>query len=647
MSKKTLDVICLGRVLVDLYGDQIGGRLEDMKSFSKYVGGSSGNMCIGVARQGLRAAMLGRVGDEHMGRFIREQFVREGVDVSQLLTDPDRLTALVLLGIRDRDTFPLIFFRENCADMAIESSDIDEAFIASAKALAITGTHLSTERTYRACHTAIEYARKNDTRIVLDIDYRPVLWGLTGHGLGEERYIASDDVSAHIQSVIPQFDLIVGTQEEFNIAGGSKELHEALTTVRRLTSATLVVKRGELGVSIFPDEIPDDLDHGIVVPAARVEILNVLGAGDGFMAGFMRGWINDEPLSQCGRYANGCGTLVVSRHGCSPAIPSKQELDNYLARSEAIDRPDLEPEIQRLHRVTTRRGHWPSLFVLAFDHRLQLEEMADELGADHSSIPRLKSLIFKGAKQTARELGIDRPGVIVDSIYGSDVLDAATGSGWWIGRPMEVPKSRPLKLYSDHDIGSELRKWPAEHVVKCLVFYDPEDDADLRQEQEEKVLALYRSCVADERELLLEVIPPTDRAGRPASMVATLERFYEIGVYPDWWKLPSQDADTWSSVCNLVEESDPYCRGIVILGLDAPITDLAKGFRSAMDHSLIKGFAVGRSIFSEPARQWFDGAIDDASVVEAVARNFASVIELWRNRVTPTQEAENTLRASP
>lgn len=630
---KTLDAICLGRILVDLYGEQLGSRLEDVTSFAKYVGGSSGNMCIGMARQGLRSAMLSRVGDEHMGRFVREQLEKEGVDVSHLRTDPDRLTALVLLGIRDQDTFPLLFYRENCADMAIDESDIDEDFIASAKALVITGTHLSTERTNRACRTAIEYAKNNDTRVVLDIDYRPVLWGLTGHGLGEERYIACHTVSEHIQSVLPFFDLIVGTEEEFLIAGGGMDIMQSLHTVRKLTAATLIVKRGEFGVSIFPDAITGHLDDGLVVPVSTVNVLNVLGAGDAFMSGFMRGWINDEPLQRCAQYANGCGALVVSRHGCSPAIPSREELDSFLARSDTLDRPDLDKEIQRLHRVAARTKHWNDVQILAFDHRVQLEDMADETGADRTAIKSLKKLILQAARRTAQDLQVREPGVIVDNIYGAGVLSSVSGNNWFVGRPIELPKSRPLEFSCGDDISRELRKWPEEQVVKCLVYYDADDEQTLRQMQERRILELYDACVENGRELLLEIIPPADSSSE--RLVKALLRLYELGVYPDWWKLPQQEPAGWTNVCKVIAQNDPHCRGVVILGLDAPLEDLANSFNAAADQSLVKGFAVGRSIFSKPARAWLSGSINDDTLIESVSQNFAQVIDLWQQREAP------------
>lgn len=175
-----LDIITIGRSSVDLYGSQVGGRLEDMGSFDKYIGGSPTNIACGTARLGLKSAVITGVGDEHMGRFIREQLVREGVDVTGVKTDPDRLTALVLLGIRDRESFPLIFYRENCADMGLTEADIDEGFIRSARAVVATGTHLSHQTVEAATLKALRIAREAGLRTALDIDYRPNLWGSRG-----------------------------------------------------------------------------------------------------------------------------------------------------------------------------------------------------------------------------------------------------------------------------------------------------------------------------------------------------------------------------------------------------------------------------------------------------------------------------------
>ena len=225
---RPLDVICLGRVAVDFYGHQIGGRLEDMQSFEKSLGGSSGNLAAGLGRLGSKSSMLSRVGNEQMGRFVREALATEGVDTSHLVTDPERLTALVILGIASRESFPHIFYRENPADLGIQKDDFDRGYIASSRALAITGTHLSTNQSLGVVQQAVDFAVQSGTKVILDIDYRPVLWGLTSAGDGEERYIKSDEVTERYQSIVQHCDILVGTEEEIQIAGGSPDTLTAL-----------------------------------------------------------------------------------------------------------------------------------------------------------------------------------------------------------------------------------------------------------------------------------------------------------------------------------------------------------------------------------------------------------------------------------
>ncbi|MGF1683180.1 bifunctional 5-dehydro-2-deoxygluconokinase/5-dehydro-2-deoxyphosphogluconate aldolase [Photobacterium minamisatsumaniensis] len=631
-NNKELDLICMGRVAVDLYGQQIGARLEDMGTFSKYLGGSSGNVAYGTARQGLKSSMLARVGDEHMGRFLREELQRVGVDISNLITDKDRLTALVILGIKDEDTFPLIFYRDNCADMAITADDINEDYIASARCLAITGTHLSHPNTREAVLTALRYARKHGVKTAIDIDYRPVLWGLTSLGDGESRFVESEKVTAQLQEVLGLFDLIVGTEEEFHIAGGSTDTLDALKAVRAVSQAELVCKRGPLGCSVFTDNIPNDLDDGITVQGVRVDVLNVLGAGDAFMSGLLRGYLNEEGWEKACSYANACGALVVSRHGCAPAMPSKEELDDYLIRANEVPRPDLDERLNHLHRVTTRDKDWDELCVLAFDHRIQFVDMAREANADIARIKPLKQLILQASREVAQEAGLaGKAGLLCDSTFGQDVLNEITGEGWWIGRPVELPGSRPLEL--EHgNIGSQLIDWPLDHVVKCLVFFHPDDHHALRLEQEKQVREVYQACCKTGHELLLEVILPADMERNDELYIRAMQRFYNLGVKPDWWKLPPMTSESWNTVDALIQERDNHCRGVVLLGLDAPEDELKAGFNAAAHNDVVKGFAVGRTIFGQPSRLWLANEIDDAGLIEQIKQNYHNLITLWRQR---------------
>src|SRR4051794_7925742 len=426
-AARDLDVVCLGRMGVDFYAQQIGARLEDVSSFAKYLGGSSANTAFGCARLGLRAGLISRVGDDAMGRFLTETIAREGCDVSHVGVDPSRLTAAVVLGIEDKDTFPLIFLRENCADMAIGDAEIDEAYIAQSRALLITGTHFSTEYINGISNRALDHAHAHDVRTVLDIDYRPVLWGLTKRGDGETRYIASDTVTAHLQRLLPRFDLVIGTIEEFNIAGGSGEIIQSLLSIRRHTKAVLVVKRGAMGCAVIEGPIPKSLDDAFNGSGVTVEVLNVLGAGDAFSSGFLSGWVRGEDYDACARYANACGALVVSRHGCAPAMPTRIELDHFIANAASIPRPDQDATLTRLHRVTAPRTPRPELFAFAFDHRTQFFELAQNAGADEGRLPRLKQLFVDAVEQVERNAGLaGRVGLLCDDRYGQEALNAAT-----------------------------------------------------------------------------------------------------------------------------------------------------------------------------------------------------------------------------
>ena len=625
-QSKPLDVITIGRSSVDLYGAQVGGRLEDMGSFQKYIGGSPTNMAAGTARLGLKSALITRVGDEHMGRFIREELAKEGVDVRGVKTDPERLTALVLLGIRDDKQFPLIFYRENCADMALCEDDIDEGFIAEARSVVATGTHLSHPRTEAAVLKALRLARTHGLQTALDIDYRPNLWGLAGHGDGESRFIESAKVTAKLQSTLHLFDLIVGTEEEFHIAGGTTDTIAALRAVRAVANATLVCKRGPMGAVAFTGAIPDSLDDGESGPGFPIEVFNVLGAGDGFMSGLLKGWLDNEPWPVALKYANACGAFAVSRHGCTPAYPSWEELQFFLSRGvvEKVLRKDAA--LEQVHWATNRHKDWSVMRVFAFDHRMQLEEME---GADPKKIGAFKELCLKAALQVAD--GKPGYGVLCDSRLGRDALFQAAGTGLWIGRPVEWPGSRPLTVEPElgPDFGG-LMEWPLEHVVKVLCFYHPDDDAATKAQQEDTVRRLFHACRRNRLEMLLEIIPSKVGPVTDETSAQVIQRFYDLGVYPDWWKLePFTTARAWENACAAIERNDPHVRGIVVLGLDAAEADLAASFRLAARQPLVKGFAVGRTIFAEAARAWMRGEITDTAAVSIMVEKYARLCALW------------------
>jgi 5-dehydro-2-deoxygluconokinase len=628
-SAADLDVVTIGRSSVDLYGKQIGSRLEDVSSFTKAVGGCPTNIAIGSARLGLKTAVITGVGDEQMGRFIREQLAREGVSTAGVKVDPRRLTALVLLSVENDTTFPLIFYREDCADMALEESDIDEALIRSAKAVLVTGTHFSKANTAAAQRKAMRIARAAGRKVAFDIDYRPNLWGLAGHAAGEERYIASDAVSARLQTVLPECDLIVGTEEEIRIAGGREDTLEALQRVRELSAATIVLKRGPMGCVVYTGAMPARIEDGIVGKGFPVEVYNVLGAGDAFMSGFLRGWLRDEPAGTCATWANACGAFAVSRLLCSPEYPTWEELSYFLEHGASERALRKDATINHIHFATTRRQQPGTLTALAMDHRVQLEAIADRVGAPRSRINALKVLAVRAAAEVAG--GKPGYGVLLDETYGREALFAAAKLPFWIGRPVEQPGSRPLRFEFAQDIGARLAEWPVTHTVKCLAFFHPDDDEALRREQTEKLGGLHDAARRNGLELLVEIVASKHGGLADDTTARVLDMLYAAGIKPDWWKLEAQPSPAaWANIGRVIEAADPWCRGVVLLGLEAPEAELEAAFGATKGAPVVKGFAIGRTIFNDAAEKWLSGAIDDKAAVDDMAGRFARLTEAWK-----------------
>jgi len=627
--EKELDVITIGRASVDLYGQQIGSRLEDVASFAKSVGGCPANIAVGTARLGLKSALLTRVGREQFGNFLREQLLREGVSDKGIVVDPARLTALAILSVENDKSFPLLFYRENCADMALNPDDIDEDFIASAKAIVVTGTHFSKPNTDAAQRKAIQIAKAHGGKVVFDIDYRPNLWGLAGHAEGDNRYVASAEVSSHLKTVLADCDLIVGTEEEVLIASGENDLLAALKTIRAQSSATIVLKRGPMGCIVYEGPISEDLEDGIVGKGFPIEVYNVLGAGDSFMSGFLRGWLGGESLETAATWANACGAFAVSRLLCSPEIPTFEELQYFLKHGSPHHALRKDEDINHIHWSTTRRGDIPSLMAFAIDHRIQLEEIARRTGADPARISAFKVLAVKAAARVAN--GRPGYGMLIDEKFGRDAFFEAAKHGFdWLGRPVERPGSRPLRFEFTQDIGSELVEWPVTHTIKCLCFYHPDDPAELKKEQSEKLRALYDAARKVGRELLVEIIAGKNGPLDNQTIARALTELYDLGIRPDWWKLePQASSEAWRNIQNVIATRDPWCRGVVLLGLEAPHDELEAAFAATAETDAVKGFAVGRTLFADAAEKWLAGSITDDEAVADMATRFERLTGAW------------------
>lgn len=332
-TARPTDVIVMGRVTVDLYANQLGTPLSQVQSFNKYLGGCAGNIAVGTARLGLQSSLFSCVGSDDLGQFLLQTLKQEKVDISLVKTSDAHLTGIGLLGITKPDNFSLLFYRENCADMQIRAENITPENVQQSKALVITGNCLSQQGIRAATLHAAEIANQQQTFTVLDIDYRPMLWGLTKAGDGQARYASDPEVTRQYQRVLPLVNLIVGSQEEVLIAGGNDNLSQAVDTIRNFTAAPIVIKHGAEGCSVYFD----DLSAPLTSPAYPWDALNMLGAGDAFISGLLSGLLREQTWEHSLQLANACAAIVVRGHGRAPAMPHADDLLQFIEQTSSID----------------------------------------------------------------------------------------------------------------------------------------------------------------------------------------------------------------------------------------------------------------------------------------------------------------------
>lgn len=311
---ETFDVLCMGRSSIDLYAHEIGVPITGVKSFDAYVGGCPTNVSVGTRRLGLRSALLTAVGDDQVGDFVLHFLEQEGVETRFIPRKPGRRTSAVLLTIQPPDRFPLTFYRDNCADIALTVEDADTAPIARSRFLFLSGTGLSLEPSRSATRYAAGQARLAGGQVVVDLDYRPDQWR------------SPRDYAEQVQALTADAALAIGTEEETLAAAGTGDLETAVATMAGTGVPALVVKRGARGCTIFrAGRLPVD------VPPFPVQVLNVLGAGDAFASGLLYGLSRGWPIDEAARAGNAVGAIVVTRHGCANFMPRIDDVRAFVA----------------------------------------------------------------------------------------------------------------------------------------------------------------------------------------------------------------------------------------------------------------------------------------------------------------------------
>lgn len=316
MTTAALDVLSIGRVLVDLYPEQ-DGALEDATTFVKAVGGSPANVAIASARLGRRAGMIARVGDDAFGRYARAELERAGVDVSQVHPVPGGVTPVAIPEISPPDSFPLTIYRPAPpVDTAISAASLDADAVASAAILWMSLSGLAAEPA-RAAHLRAAGLRPPTVDTVLDLDYRPAFWS------------SSEEAGAAARAVAATATVLVGNLEECRIVTGAGTADEAADRLLAGAARLVIVKLGGDGV------LAATADERVFVRPIPVQVANGLGSGDAFGGALCHGILSGWALAETLGFANAAGALVATRRGCSTSMPAEAEIRELLTSRRA------------------------------------------------------------------------------------------------------------------------------------------------------------------------------------------------------------------------------------------------------------------------------------------------------------------------
>jgi len=292
-----IEAAVLGRVGIDLYPNELETPLAEVRTFTRFVGGFAGNVATGLARLGVRTAIVSRVGAEGHGDSVRAWLAGEGVDVRFLATDPYWPTPPTFCEVWPPDRFPITFYRRPTApDWQLSPSDFDAEEVAAAPLLSATGTGLAQSPSRE---TTLAAMRAHRGTTIFDLDWRAILWD------------KPEEYPALAAEAAAAADIVIGNEEEVEASG--------VTDVPRL-----VLKRGERGATVY------DRGEETDVPGFPVEVVNGLGAGDAFAAALGHGLLRGLPLADAARRGNVAGALVASRLACSEAMPRLVEIEGAL-----------------------------------------------------------------------------------------------------------------------------------------------------------------------------------------------------------------------------------------------------------------------------------------------------------------------------
>ncbi|MBO9605838.1 MAG: 5-dehydro-2-deoxygluconokinase [Paenibacillaceae bacterium] len=316
---RTLDFVAIGRLCIDLNANEINRPMEETMTFTKYVGGSPANICIGMARLGMKCGFIGKIADDQMGRFIAAYLQRNGIDCANVVTDrTGAVTGLAFTEIKSPTDCSILMYRDNAADLLLAPEEVRESVIADARLLLISGTALAQSPSREAVFVALDYARRHGTTIAFDLDYRPYTWR------------SAAETAVYYQLAAAFCDIVIGTREEFDLMERfeSRAMNGDAATAAKWfghRASVVVVKHGKDGSIAYTRD--GERHTAAVFPAT---IVKTFGAGDAYAAGMLYGLMNGRSLPASMSFGSAAASIVISSHSCSDAMPTAEQVETFI-----------------------------------------------------------------------------------------------------------------------------------------------------------------------------------------------------------------------------------------------------------------------------------------------------------------------------
>ncbi|WP_061312514.1 5-dehydro-2-deoxygluconokinase [Clostridium botulinum] len=316
---RKFEIVPIGRVAIDFNPIDINRPLSESKTFKKYLGGSPANIAVGLSRLGKKVGFIGKVSKDQFGKFVVDYFNNEGIDTSQIkYAENGESLGLTFTEIASPTESSILMYRNGIADLELDVNEIDEEYIKNTKAIVISGTALAKSPSREAALKALELAKKNDTVVIFDVDYREYNWK------------NKDEIAIYYSIVGKQSDIVMGSREEF-------DLMESLIVKEKSTdeesakiwlgfgNKIVVIKHGKEGSTAYTND-----GKSYKIKPFPVKLLKSFGGGDAYASAFIYGILEEWDIMDALEFGSASAAMLVASHSCSEDMPTVKEINEFI-----------------------------------------------------------------------------------------------------------------------------------------------------------------------------------------------------------------------------------------------------------------------------------------------------------------------------